>query len=693
MTEERVFKTLTGLGFSEIEAQVYVFLSKKGIKRGRDISLALKMNKQQLYPSLKNLQNKGVVSVTLEHPAQFSAIPFEKVLDLHLKTKMEEVRRIQKNKDQILNDWQSIVIGMADDSSEKFMVFEGKTRILSRLQKMIQESKTELIAIASVAGLTQADDFGIFELAQNYTFKSCIQFKCLVETKDKNAEVIKRLIKENSKGQVKFEARNPFLPLKNFPTLVIRDSEEILLFIKPLSEKSKVEENDVCLWTDCKTIIGAFTTIFEELWRNSVDFEENVPIFSRDYLIEKKDKTTQKLVEREYDEKLIQTEREVVILTSSQGLIELSTKQDIFKKLCARGVLVKILAPVERENSGIAQLLSKFSTVRHVPANYVGVTIIDGKHLFQSQNYSLNERKGSPLLFYSNSNVYIRKMLNTLEDMWENALKPSNVTLESITGPYGYNLFPFPKETDSSGENRTVVPYKILDIKPPGSVTEQDILNKIITGKKHRITRSNAVNVMYASAGSAVIHPPEYFNLPRMLINVNHIEKRSSLGEADALEIHLWLDTPKGYSFVPMGGLGDNPKGVLHRRSMFAGTPFENNYQLVSKDKLQVRVYGNTLFVGWTVPIKLDPWKNVLPPGCIIFEGHGTVKSSSVTALNSSGVKIEREQNWLDAFVTFMHPSSKYSGPGTDGVFARDLIVTMTPPQNSNSIPAKKPDF
>ena len=314
------------------------------------------MNKQQLYPSLKNLQSKGVVSVTLEHPAQFSAIPFEKVLDLYLKTKMEEVRRIQQSKDQILNDWQSIVIGMADDSSEKFMVFEGKTRIFSRLQKMIQESKRELLTIASVAGLTQADDFGIFELAQNHPFKSSIQFKCLVEAKDKNAEVIKKLIKETSKGQVNVEARNPFLPLKNFPTLVIRDSEEILLFIKPLSEKTKVEENDVCLWTDCKTIIGAFTTIFEELWRNSVDIDKNAPVFSRDFLVEKKDSTNQKQVEQEYDEKLTQAESEVVILTSSQGLIELHKKQDIFRKLFDRGVLIKILAPVERKNSEIAQL-------------------------------------------------------------------------------------------------------------------------------------------------------------------------------------------------------------------------------------------------------------------------------------------------------------------------------------------------
>ena len=306
-----------------------------------------------------------------------------------------------------------------DDSSEKFMVFEGKTRIFSRLQKMIQESKKELLTIASVAGLTQANDFGIFEIAQNHHFNSKIQFKCLVEAKDKHEEVIKRLIKENSNGQITFEARNPFLPLKNFPTLVIRDNEEILLFIKPLSEKNKVEANDVCLWTDCKTIIGAFTTIFEELWGNSVDIEKNVPKFSRDYLTENKGLINQKQVEQEYDQKLAKAEHEVIILTSSHGLIELPTKQDIFERLKSRGVLIKILAPVERENLGIAKLFSKFGTVKHISANYVGVTIIDGKHLFQSQNYSINEANLNPLLFYSNSIPYIRRMLNTLEEMWD----------------------------------------------------------------------------------------------------------------------------------------------------------------------------------------------------------------------------------------------------------------------------------
>ncbi len=131
-------------------------------------------------------------------------------------------------------------------------------------------------------------------------------------------------------------------------------------------------------------------------------------VLSNDYLVEKKSPINPKQVELEYDEKLAKAEHEVVILTSSQGLIELPKKQDIFERLRANGVLIKILAPVERGNLGIAQSFSKFGTVKHVPANYVGVTIIDGKHLFQSQNYSVNERN------VSTSSYFIRILLITL---------------------------------------------------------------------------------------------------------------------------------------------------------------------------------------------------------------------------------------------------------------------------------------
>ena len=45
-----------------------------------------------------------------------------------------------------------------------------------------------------------------------------------------------------------------------------------------------------------------------------------------------------------------------------------------------------------------------------------------------------------------------------------------------------------------------------------------------------------------------------------------------------------------------------------------------------------------------------------------------------------SGTKINFEANSYEAFVTFYHPASKYSGPGTDGTIGRDVVITIYPP-------------
>jgi hypothetical protein len=100
---------------------------------------------------------------------------------------------------------------------------------------------------------------------------------------------------------------------------------------------------------------------------------------------------------------------------------------------------------------------------------------------------------------------------------------------------------------------------------------------------------------------------------------------------------------------------------------------------LAKKDELQIRVHGNTLFAGWTVPIKLFPPQYVFPPACMLIEGYGDVKTAAYTILGPLGVGFTAKQNGFDAFVTFMHPSSKYSGPGTDGFFVRDFVGGVSP--------------
>lgn len=112
-SEELMHKILFNLSFSETEAAVYVYLTKEGPQTATDVGKALNLNKQMLNWSLRKMQSKGTISA-YGYPARFSAIPFEKVLDLIIKHNIEEAERMVQNKEELLFSWQS----MADDNSE-----------------------------------------------------------------------------------------------------------------------------------------------------------------------------------------------------------------------------------------------------------------------------------------------------------------------------------------------------------------------------------------------------------------------------------------------------------------------------------------------------------------------------------------------------------------------------------------------
>lgn len=681
MSQEGVLKTLVSFGFTEIDAQVYVFLAKKGAQKGRDICKALKITKQQLYPSLKNLKKMGIVSSTLEHPARFSAIPFEKVLDLFIKAKMEETQRLQKSKDEILSKWQALEIAEIDTS--RFTVIEGRSYIFSKIQQMMQETKNQISTITTVPSLVQADQYGLFDVGFSPALESKIKFRFLTELSSQNVEAMKTLMSETTDVKLDFEGRNPNLGLKLFPRMVIRDEDEAIFFIKPRTEASIVEKDDVCLWTNCKTLVQAFMAIFEELWRYSTDIQNKIVEIEtgkpppKVYAI-----SNAEIARKKYDETVQAAKEEIMILTSSEGLIEFWKNMSPLKKLTKRGVSIKIMAPIDRENSETAEQFSKFCTIKHVPKNYWSTLIVDGRHLLQFRPPATDLEKPESILhfqstFYSNDLEYVKVMKCVLDDIWKKAQSPSAIKLESTLGPYGPAVVPLPKRDFlEKGSDITVI-----DFKPPGILTEKDVLNKIINARRFPAKDSSKVmSRLYASQAMAIIHPPDYFDLPDMMIQATHAEKQSTWA-GDFLVVFLWLETPKGHAFVPVAvAAEENQKDDRVFKMWFAGTPAEHNIQRVKKDELQVIVHGNTLFAGWTVPIQLNPPQYILPPACLLIEGYGDVLTVGHTIVTSSGVKAEMEGNNFAAFVTFIHPASKYSGPGTDGFFARDFIMTKYPP-------------
>ena len=99
------------LGITETDSQVYIYLAKKGPQTGENIAKTLNMTKQQTYRCLKTLQIKGITNTTLKSSTCFSAIPFEKVLDIITKTKKQEAKNIQKNRKASLSNLASLILG------------------------------------------------------------------------------------------------------------------------------------------------------------------------------------------------------------------------------------------------------------------------------------------------------------------------------------------------------------------------------------------------------------------------------------------------------------------------------------------------------------------------------------------------------------------------------------------------------
>jgi sugar-specific transcriptional regulator TrmB len=99
---------LAKLGLNRLDINVYIFLAKKGPRKGTELCNEMKILKQQLYTSLQNLKRTGIINATQNHPATFSAKPFEEILNLSIKSIIDEAQNTQHNKTELFKTWKSI---------------------------------------------------------------------------------------------------------------------------------------------------------------------------------------------------------------------------------------------------------------------------------------------------------------------------------------------------------------------------------------------------------------------------------------------------------------------------------------------------------------------------------------------------------------------------------------------------------
>jgi hypothetical protein len=383
---------------------------------------------------------------------------------------------------------------------------------------------------------------------------------------------------------------------------------------------------------------------------------------------------------------LNEAKNDILIVTSSKGLVELEKKIDLVKSLSEKGISIKIMAPITYENLDSLQILLNHCQIRHTPVGYIETTIIDDSTLFQfsSKNDKILEHPKFKNLFYTNDIEHIKNTKKILFDIWKETRIPSTEPVKSIlTQQNGIS-------TSSNGPHSVIITRKStimqnMEYIRTKNLTEKDIIKKIqhekkFYPKKHKDCLNNVK--LFGSRAFAIIHTPTSFNLPNMILGVFHHVENSTFGAENILMVNLWKNTEKGGAFIPVAYVQDNKKSLLYRKKILAGFPAENNIELFNRNQLQVKLSGKTLFAGWTKPIPLGVKDYVLPPAFLLFEGYGEVKPGAWINTLPSGCIMEFWYNYFDAFVSFFLPNSKYIGTGTEGFLERDSMLISRPSQN-----------
>ena len=102
MSLERIIKALIGLGLSRVDAEVYVYLAKKGSMKANALANSLNYSRNKIYSALRNLTKEDLVT---KEGTIYSALPFEEALELLIQREKEKAEYMNQRKKELLVKW------------------------------------------------------------------------------------------------------------------------------------------------------------------------------------------------------------------------------------------------------------------------------------------------------------------------------------------------------------------------------------------------------------------------------------------------------------------------------------------------------------------------------------------------------------------------------------------------------------
>jgi len=138
-------KTLRELGVSLLQARVYLALLKLGAYSNvKGISVFSRVARQDVYRTMTELRELGLVEMVIGSPALFKAIPLQETVAILMEKKNQRSQVLMEEVTELFNHFDNINETRLNQENHQFILVPKKEALVNKIKKTIEGAKESI---------------------------------------------------------------------------------------------------------------------------------------------------------------------------------------------------------------------------------------------------------------------------------------------------------------------------------------------------------------------------------------------------------------------------------------------------------------------------------------------------------------------------------------------------------------------
>ncbi len=263
--EQKDTDILVALGLNSTEAKVYLALLRLGQSKAKAIWKTSKVNRQDLYRILNELERKGLVEKILATPAEFRAPPIQDGLTSLLKERAQELDNLMERAKQLIASFETKQNGHEITNEFEINVVSNKTAYVRRLEQAMVSTQKNIDIIDSFDNCRHRQEIDSELIIA--LFEKGVKFRQILN-KPKDGQ---KLSKFFTKNQYKNTVEVRYIPEEPLATIRIDDGKRVE--ISATARCPKPEETPT-IYSNSPCLVGILQDYFERLWKEAIEDNE-----------------------------------------------------------------------------------------------------------------------------------------------------------------------------------------------------------------------------------------------------------------------------------------------------------------------------------------------------------------------------------------------------------------------------------